>query len=45
MKKKCYIKKSFTEKKNFTEKSINENVKNISHLRNIFLYRKCLCCK
>ena len=26
----------------FTEKIINENV---SHLKNIFLYRKCLCHK
>ena len=29
----------------FTEKNINENVKNISHLKNIFLFKKCLCYK
>ena len=26
----------------FTEKNINENVKNISYFRNMFLHRKCL---
>ena len=36
----------FTEKNFFTEKNINENVKiYISHLRNIFLCKKCLCYK
>ena len=45
--KKCFILKIFfTEKKTvFTEKNINENAKNISHFRNIFLHRKCLCYK
>ena len=34
------------EKKFYTEININENVKkNISHFRNIFLHRKCLCYK
>ena len=43
MEKKFYIKKLFYGKKTFlTEKNINENVKMyISHLRNIFLCRKC----
>ena len=39
------IENFFTEKTFFTEKNINENVKNISHFRNIFLHRKCLCYK
>ena len=39
--------KSFLPKKTFfTEKNINENLKKyISHGRNIFLCRKCLCYK
>ena len=42
--KKSFILKIFLLKKTFfTEKNINENVKiYISHLRNIFLCRKCL---
>ena len=44
--KKSFILKIFLLKKTFfTEKNINENVKNISHFRNIFLHRKCLCYK
>ena len=43
--KEVYIEKCFYWKKLFTEKNINENVKNISHFRNIFLHRKCLCYK
>ena len=45
--KKVYIKNFFLLKKTFfTEKNIYENVKiYISHLRNIFLFRKCLCYK
>ena len=46
MEKKFYNENFFTEKTFFTEKNINENVKKyISHLRNIFLCRKCLCYK
>ena len=46
MEKKFYIEKCFLLKKAFfTEKNINKNVKNISHFRNIFLHRKCLCHK
>ena len=34
------------ERNYFIEKNINENnKKNISHFRNIFLHRKCLCYK
>ena len=44
--KKFYIENFFLKKTFFTKKNINENVKNyISHLRNIFLCRKCLCYK
>ena len=45
--KKFYIESCFYWKKTcFTEKHINENVKKYrSHLKNIFLYRKCLCYK
>ena len=46
MENKFYNEKFFLLKKTFfTEKNINENVKNISHFRNIFLHRKCLCYK
>ena len=45
MKKGLILKIFFTEETIFTEKNINENVKNISHFRNIFLHRKCLCYK
>ena len=45
IRKKSFITKNFfTEKTFFTEKNINENVKKyISHFKNIFLHRKCLC--
>ena len=48
MEKKVLYRKAFLLKKTlFTEKNINENVKKykISHVRNIFLYRKYLCYK
>ena len=46
-KKKFYIENFFLLKKTFfAVKNINENVKTyVSHLRNIFLCRKCLCYK
>ena len=36
------LKNFSTEKNFFTEINVNENVKIISHFRNIFLHRKCL---
>ena len=43
---KSFIMKTFLlEKTFFWEKNINENVKNISHIRNIVLHRKCVCYK
>ena len=45
--KKSFILKIFLLKKTFfTEKNVNENIDiYISHLRNIFLCRNCLCYK
>ena len=45
--KKSFIMKNFLLRKTFfTEKNINKNVKKyISHFKNIFLHRKCLCHK
>ena len=47
MEKKFYIEKFFYWKKNFfwREKCKWKGKKYVSHLKNIFLYRKCLCCK
>ena len=45
-KKSLFLNFFFLKKTFFTEKNINENMKiYISHLRNIFLCRKCLCYK
>ena len=41
----CRKKNFYMEKNSFYWGNINENVKNISHFRNIFLHRKCLCYK
>ena len=41
----CRKKNFYMEKNSFYWKNINENVKNISHFRNIFLHRICLCYK
>ena len=46
MERKFYVEKFLYRKNFFTEKNIIENVKKyISHLRNMFLCRKCLCYK
>ena len=41
----CRKKNFYMEKNSFYWGNINENVKNISHFRNIFLHRICLCYK